>query len=283
MKLEKDMHKAAKSLDFEQAAQIRDKLKELRKEEKKNCYFSPVINKTVDLEKSKMDSSAIHFLEDPESYELYLKRLNRKRELISNQKKREDSTPGSGLLWKPNKSKYNFDYDYEFWNSEEIRVRVPDGAYSGVVFVDTGKEQSDPVEFVVSAAGGTKSYDSKKIYLVQYTADINDFVSSDSATITLRCPVPQLVPSQPSLEFTEISPSPVLQNYQNCIIHQLIKNKSNTSKTVFKQTFVVPVYEINTKVNEAGIGAYKNMNQLLYEKYTKSAIHLPWHKLNSWA
>ena len=29
-KLEKDMHKAAKSLDFEQAAQIRDKLKELR-------------------------------------------------------------------------------------------------------------------------------------------------------------------------------------------------------------------------------------------------------------
>ena len=29
-KLEKDMHKAAKLLDFEQAAQIRDKLKELR-------------------------------------------------------------------------------------------------------------------------------------------------------------------------------------------------------------------------------------------------------------
>ena len=37
-KLEKDMHKAAKSLDFEQAAQIRDKLKELRvlASEKKN-------------------------------------------------------------------------------------------------------------------------------------------------------------------------------------------------------------------------------------------------------
>lgn len=181
----------------------------------------------------------------------------------------------SVILTENNVAASDFDYDYEFWNSEEIRVRVPDGAYSGVVFVDTGKEQSDPVEFVVSAAGGTKSYDSKKIYLVQYTADINDFVSSDSATITLRCPVPQLVPSQPSLEFTEISPSPVLQNYQNCIIHQLIKNKSNTSKTVFKQTFVVPVYEINTKVNEAGIGAYKNMNQLLYEKYTKSDGFVP--------
>ena len=163
-----------------------------------------------------------------------------------------------------------FDDDYEYWNNNEIRVRVPDGAYSGVVFVDTGRERSDSVEFTVTSSAGTKSYNGKKIYLVQYSADISDVVTTDVSTITLRCPVPVTTPSQPTLEFTEIVPAPVLQNYQNCIIHQITKNRNNSPKSVFRQTFAVSVCEINTDVKASGVGAYKNMNQALYEKIHKS-------------
>ena len=163
-----------------------------------------------------------------------------------------------------------FDDDYEYWNNNEIRVRVPDGAYTGVVFVDTGREKSDPVEFTVTDSAGTKSYNGKKVYLVQYSADISDVMTTDISTITLRCPVPVTMASQPTLEFTEINPSPVLQNYQNCIIHQITKNRNNSPKSVFRQTFAVSVCEINTDVKVAGVGAYKNMNQTLYEKYTKA-------------
>ncbi len=163
-----------------------------------------------------------------------------------------------------------FDDDYEYWNNNEIRVRVPDGAYTGVVFVDTGREKSDSVEFTVTASAGTKSYDGKKIYLVQYSADISDVMTSDVSTITLRCPVPVTSPVQPTLEFTEIVPSPLLQNYQNCIIHQITKNRNNSPKSVFRQTFAVSVCEINCDVKVSGVGAYKNMNQTLYEKYTKA-------------
>ena len=164
----------------------------------------------------------------------------------------------------------DFDDDYEYWNNNEIRVRVPDGAYSGVVFVDTGRERSDSVELTITANAGTKSYNGKKVYLVQYSADISDVVTSDISTITLRCPVPVTSPSQPSLEFTEITPAPVLQNYQNCIIHQITKNRNNLPKSVFRQSFAVSVCEINTDVKAAGVGSYKNMNQTLYEKYTKA-------------
>ncbi|MBO4629710.1 MAG: IPT/TIG domain-containing protein [Treponema sp.] len=164
----------------------------------------------------------------------------------------------------------DFDDDYEYWNNNEIRVRVPDGAYTGVVFVDTGREKSDTVEFTVTDSAGTKSYNAKKIYLVQYSADISDVVTTDVSTITLRCPVPVTSASQPTLEFTEINPAPVLQNYQNCIIHQITKNRNNSPKSVFRQTFAVSVCEINTDVKLSGIGAYKNMNQTLYEKYTKA-------------
>ena len=164
----------------------------------------------------------------------------------------------------------DFDEDYEYWTNNEIRVRVPDGAYTGVVFVDTGREKSDTVEFTVTASAGTKGYNGKKIYLVQYSADVSDVMTTDVSTITLRCPVPVTSPWQPALEFTEIMPVPVLQNYQNCIIHQITKNRNNSPKSVFRQTFAVSVCEINTDVKVSGVGAYKNMNQTLYEKYTKA-------------
>ena len=138
----------------------------------------------------------------------------------------------------------DFDDDYEYWNNNEIRVRVPDGAYSGVVFVDTGHEKSDAVEFTVTDSAGTKSYNAKKVYLVQYSADISDVVTTDISTITLRCPIPVTSPSQPTLEFTEINPAPVLQNYQNCIIHQITKNRNNMPKSVFRQSFAVSVCTI---------------------------------------
>ncbi len=164
----------------------------------------------------------------------------------------------------------DFDEDYEYWTNNEIRVRVPDGAYTGVVFIDTGREKSDTVEFTVTASAGTKGYNGKKIYLVQYSADVSDVMTTDVSTITLRCPVPVTSPWQPALEFTEIMPVPVLQNYQNCIIHQITKNRNNSPKSVFRQTFAVSVCEINTDVKVSGVGAYKNMNQTLYEKYTKA-------------
>lgn len=163
-----------------------------------------------------------------------------------------------------------FDEDYEYWNNNEIRVRVPDGACSGVVFVDTGHEKSDALDFTVLSTAGTKSYNGKKIYLVQYSADISDVVTTDVSTITLRCPVPVIIPSQPSLEVSEIVPTPLLQNYQNCIIHQISKNRNNSPKSVFRQSFAVSVYETNTEIKAQAIGSYKNLNQNLYEKYTRA-------------
>ena len=163
-----------------------------------------------------------------------------------------------------------FDEDYEYWSNNEIRVRVPDGACSGIVVVDNGRERSESVSFTVNATAGTKVYEGKKIYLVQYSADVSDVVTTDVSTITLRCPIPMIIPSQPTLEFTEITPAPILQNYQNCIIHQITKNRNNLPKSVFSQTFVVPVYEVKTDVKAAGVTNYKNMNPLIVEKYTKS-------------
>lgn len=169
-----------------------------------------------------------------------------------------------------------FDGDYEYWSNTEIRVHVPEGAYNGVVVVDTGKEKSEPVEIEVSSSGIEKVYSDKKIYLVQYSADIDDVIAKSDSTISLRCPLPVEVPSQPKCEVTDISPAPVISNYQNCIIHQITKNRNNLQKQVFNQTFVLNVYEVNSNViNLNKIGSYKSLNPSVYKKYTEADVHTP--------
>ena len=167
------------------------------------------------------------------------------------------------------------DFDYVSWSNTEIVVHVPDGASSGVVIVDTGREKSDPKELTITTDAGRKEYLNKKIYLVQYTADIADVVTDDISTITLRCPLPFSCPAQPNVEITEVLPEPILMNYQNNLIHQITKNRNNTPKSVFKQTFVLPVFEVRSKVNPVKIGSYKNTEKNLLSAALKADSLVP--------
>ncbi len=167
------------------------------------------------------------------------------------------------------------DFDYVSWSNTEISVRVPDGAYSGVVIVDTGHEKSDPKELTVNTEAGRKEFINKKIYLIQYTADIADVVTDDVSTITLRCPVPFTCAAQPSVEITEIVPEPILMNYQNNLIHQITKNRNNTPKSVFRQNFVLPVYEVRSTVNVAKTGSYKDTGKNLLSGALKADALVP--------
>ena len=167
------------------------------------------------------------------------------------------------------------DFDYVSWSNTEISVRVPDGASSGLVIVDTGREKSDPKEFVVNTEAGRKEYLNKKIYLVEYTADIADVVTNDISTITLRCPVPFSSPAQPQVEITDVVPEPILVNYQNNLIHQITRSRNNTPKSVFKQNFVLPVFEVRANVNVTKIGNYKNTEKNLLSGALKADTLIP--------
>ena len=164
---------------------------------------------------------------------------------------------------------------YEYWSDSEIRVRVPDGAISGVVLVDNGKEKSEPFPFKVNDFVGIKSYTAKKIYLIQYSADVKDVVTEGSATISLRCPIPVSAPWQSNVELTEINPEPNLKYYQNCMVQQLTRSISNPEKAVFNQTYVLSVYEINTKINPDRVGSVKSLNSTFYKMTTAADDIIP--------
>ncbi|MCR5606707.1 MAG: IPT/TIG domain-containing protein, partial [Treponema sp.] len=140
------------------------------------------------------------------------------------------------------------DYDYEFWSDSEIKVRVPDGAKTGSCYVATDKGNSNHISLTVQSSAGNKKYDYKRTYLVRSTADIANAVAKDEkSAITLRIPRPSLISSQPSVELSECSPEPVIENYKDTIVHQIqLQPGEKQAKTRFSQNFVISVYAINT-------------------------------------
>lgn len=168
------------------------------------------------------------------------------------------------------------DYDYESWTNDAITVRVPSGAFSGVVVVETARGMSEPFYIDVDTKIGTKELVNQKTYLVQYSADVSDIYVKSPATITLRCPIPPVYEVQPSIENTETRPEPTLANYHQTLIHQLNVDKNRVGKTSFSQTFVIPVYEVRTHVNAARVSqSYKSISKGLYERKIAATDTIP--------
>ena len=188
-----------------------------------------------------------------------------------------DSTVKNASYFTENMIEANEDeFDYIMWSNTEISVVVPDGAYSGVVIVDTGKQKSLPKEITVNENLGEKTFGNKKIYLLTYSADVADVFCDGLSTITLRAPIPFVTPYQPKVETIEVTPSPSLMKYQHDVIHQITKNRSSSIKNVMNYTFVLPVYEVNTKINAERVGSYtKTQARSLYSFATApdSIIH----------
>lgn len=166
-------------------------------------------------------------------------------------------------------------FEYISWSDSEIKVRVPDGVCTGVVQVCIHDEKSEPYPITINEQVGRKFFDNKKIYLISYTADIADVVTNDVATITLRCPIPMQTVAQPDVEITEVTPNPLLMRYQNNLIHQIIKNKSNTPKSVFQQTFVFPVYSVMSQINVEKVSAYTEKELELFVNALKQDNLVP--------
>ena len=62
---------------------IKQKEKEKQNEQMKNCFFTPEINNEDALKKTRIKTKTINLLEDPESYSMYIKRLQKKPALVA--------------------------------------------------------------------------------------------------------------------------------------------------------------------------------------------------------
>ncbi len=167
------------------------------------------------------------------------------------------------------------DFDYEFWDDTEIRVRVPDGATSGMIHVTTDKGQSNSVQLDISSRLGLKTYTGKRTYLITSMVDLTNIETEGESTITLRVPRPIITASQPSVELFSSKPTPFIADFNNTIVHQYLFTKAKDLVESVKHEFVVSSYAIQTSVREYAVSDFSETDRLLYITGTKADELIP--------
>lgn len=166
----------------------------------------------------------------------------------------------------------DFDKDYLFWGDQEIILRVPDGATSGYLFVKTQNGESNKLKINIAKGNGSKKYSDEHTYILSLNADVQHIVTDSSSTVTIFMPCPPLSAWQRSVQITESFPAPILTNYENSIVQQIVLETNlmeESVKHLFKNTFVVKTNAVTTTITNPSAKTQTAAKDY-YLNYTKS-------------
>ncbi|MBP5452987.1 MAG: IPT/TIG domain-containing protein, partial [Treponema sp.] len=104
------------------------------------------------------------------------------------------------------------DYDYESWSDTEIKVRIPDGAASGPVYVHTDKGNSLRQQLAITAPVGKKTLSSMRTYVLKVSADVQNRDVEQENRVTFFMPRPAQYYLQPRVSVDEVNPIPLIQD-----------------------------------------------------------------------
>jgi hypothetical protein len=159
-------------------------------------------------------------------------------------------------------------FDYEYWSDTEIHVRIPDGAATGPLSVQTEKGASNTQQISITSNVGKRQYTERRTFLIQLAADVVNAGSKNDAVLTIRVPRPSTTPQQPMAEVTDTAPDPVIPNFQQTIVYQVALGRSGSKKIRFNQDFVIAVYTLQTAVDEQQVKPFNEKSRLLYSVNT---------------
>jgi len=162
---------------------------------------------------------------------------------------------------------------YESWNAREIRVRLPDGAVSGNIEVETPHGRSRPVFFDVSGKPGVKSLREKRSYTVNYSVDIRVNEATRPNTLYLWIPTPITSSSQRNVSLLSRSTEPYLENHRGLSLYKLDNLGAGISQSV-TLSYRVEVYEIETSMRAANIRSEQSASEL-FTLHTQSSELIP--------
>lgn len=166
------------------------------------------------------------------------------------------------------------DFDYEIWSDQELRVRIPDGATSGNVYVQTERGLSNPMAIQLINQCGTKKYTDRHTYVLSLQVDISGVSASGSNMLFLSVPIPVITAMQRSVEVTASSPKPYMENYKGTILHQIENLRSGRNEKI-AHSFLLTNYGISTVINPALVKPYSDTKSPLYVLYTATDPIIP--------
>ncbi len=172
------------------------------------------------------------------------------------------------------------DFDFEYWSENEIRVRVPEGAMTGSVFVATSEGRSTLQPFTVRSRSGVKHMTSQHTYLIQVGADFYNIKGTGDAAVTIHLPRPVTYAWQPQAVLTESDPAPALLEYKGTSIFQVAAADKTSAKNSAgaRQNFVVTSCGLECEIWKDYVMSYREKDRMLYKTYTRADEIIPSNK-----
>nr|WP_253723029.1 transglutaminase domain-containing protein [Treponema sp. OMZ 787] len=168
----------------------------------------------------------------------------------------------------------DYDYDFVLWSNEELHVRVPDGADSGMLLVVTASGASNSVPFRVKNKIGTKTYSNKKNFAVAAEVDISNVEAAEKNSLFIKVPLPIQSYSQRDVKVLSILPAPFVADYQGASIHQY-ENVNSSTKIHIRQEYGLNTYEVNTRINPVNVRVNSRQNKAIYDNYAIATELIP--------
>lgn len=164
------------------------------------------------------------------------------------------------------------DYDYISWADNEIRVRVPDGASSGKMWVKTDRGESNSVYLEKNENTGIRSFGEKRGYQVKYRVDIDVFEADNSNSIHLWVPALPASPEQRNIEY-ERNIKPDLDNYHNLMLYKF-ENLQGSETRKIEITAWFERYEVQTRINRNRTAWNYDKGTQFYREYTRDLFDI---------
>ncbi|MDR2798090.1 MAG: IPT/TIG domain-containing protein [Treponema sp.] len=147
---------------------------------------------------------------------------------------------------------FELEFGYELWSEREIRLRIPDGAVSGNILVQTPWGNSKPAFFTITGKPGTKTFKEKRSYTIAYTVDIQVQEAEAPNTLYLWIPHPVSSASQRKVTLLSRNREPFAEHYQGTTLFQLTDLVAHTSVRM-SLSYLVDVYTLETTLKSQSI------------------------------
>ena len=146
-------------------------------------------------------------------------------------------------------------FGYDFWSDQEIRVRIPDGAASGPVYVQTARGMSAPADFRITGMPGSKSFARQRVFLISTDVEITDIEAASGSRILIRVPRPIASPAQQNVRVQSSEPAPYIEDYNGAILHQF-EDAELQGKIAIRHSFTLTSCDILTQIDARQVRDY---------------------------
>ncbi len=165
------------------------------------------------------------------------------------------------------------DFDYSSWGDHEVSVYVPDGASSGNVQISTDRGLSNSLYFEVTTPYGTKRFNQKRGYQIQYGVSVSNIIAEPGSNIQIWIPAIEPGLSHRNVE-SSFDPEPLWQDYKGLNRYNL-ENMEPWNEYVFSQSQGFDCFAVETDINTSSISSVYDKNRKLVSFYTQEDALVP--------